>query len=239
MESKELTNVPNLFAWNSEAMIDVLEHMSAEAKSRSREETPKSKKKERPGKGGGVWTYAKIDYFEDLLNKDFPGWSYEVKEWKVTGPPKYEEVVVSVRLIIIDNGIRRNIDDSGGAEVKYLTEKDPNGGKHKTDIPLSIANDVKAGITDGLKRCCYRLGYARDLRVDPADMDISEEEYGIIMNAIEKFPEDVKTNIKDIVYKQINKGNFKRFMVKSILPQVKKIDPDKYAILAQSYGVFK
>ena len=208
----------------------------AKAKIISETSTPKNKTKERPGKGGGMWTYAKSDYFEDCLNKDFPGWSLETTEHGIVGPSLFEEAFAIVKLSVIDNGLPRIITRTGGAEIKYLTEKDPQGGKHKTTNPLSIVNDKKAAETDGFKRCCYVLGYARDLRVDPADVDVTEEQFGLVMKSIENASDKFKHQISELLKTSVNATNYDKFVINKIMPVLKSKDPENYNMLAKIYG---
>ncbi len=219
--------------------LDIIKHikekMSKEAKARSDELTPDKAIKSREGKGGKTWRYAKADYFEDCLNRDFPGWSFEVKKWEIVGNKDSGFVVADVKLTVVDNTIIRIMEDVGGAEIKYYADD------HKTRAGdyLNIPNDVKAAATDGLKRCSYRLGYSRDLKYDPADLDITEEQYGEIQHALHKIKEikpETFDKIMDIVYRKVNQANYNNFMKKQILPIIEKIDPITYDTLSHVYG---
>ena len=235
MEQLTLIN-KDIVAFNEE-LKTFFSKLSEEAKKRTQEKTPKNKQKKRPGKGGGEWIYAKSDYFEDCLNRDFPGWSFVATKWEITGNKGNEEVVANIELRVIDHGVLRTISDVGGSEIKYLTTRDPEGGKHKTDQFLSISNDVKAAITDGLKRCCYRLGYARDLKVDPADTELSEEQVGLILNALNGINQETYDKIKEIMENSVNLGNYPAFVTKRVMPLLKKQGlTEGYNMLSEVFG---
>lgn len=202
----------------------------------SKAATPKNKTHERPGKGGGMWTYAKSEYFEDCLSDDFPGYSLETIEHGIVGPSLFEEAYAIVKLSVIDNGLPRIITRTGGAEIKYLTEKDPEGNKHKTPNPLSIVNDKKSAETDGFKRCCYVLGYARDLRVDPADVEITEEQFGLVMKSLENATDKFRDKISEMLRSSVNSANYDKFVTNKIMPVLKAKDPENYNMLAKIYG---
>ncbi len=224
------------FSTNDLAAIEAVKTaMSYSAKKRADEPTPKKAIKDREGKGGKIWRYAKVDYFEDCLNRDFPGWTFEVKKWEIVGNKDSGFVVADVKLTVIDITVIRIIEDVGGAEVKYYADD------HKTRAGdyLNVPNDVKAAVTDGLKRCSYRLGYSRDLKYDPADLDITEEQYGEIQSALSKVKEvkpETFNKIMDIVYKKVNRANYNNFMKKQILPIIENIDPITYDTLSHVYG---
>lgn len=217
-------------------LVQQRENLSEFLEKTTKLQTPKKARKTRPGKGGGNWVYAKSDYFEDLLNTDYPGWTYMTKEWQITGPSGHEFVIASVRLIVSKYGIPRIIDDVGSAEVKYLSERGPDGKKHPTNQPLNVGSDVKAAITDGLKRCCYRLGYARDLRVDPADLDVTEEQFGLVMDSIENVSQHFKNMVESFLRNQGNQKNFESFVKTKIMPALKKHDNEGYEKLAEVFG---
>ena len=198
--------------------------------------TPKNKTKERPGKGGGTWTYAKSEYFEDCLNEHYPGWSCQTIEHGIVGPSGNEEAFAVVSLTIFDHGAVRTITRTGGAEIKYRTETDGEGNKHPTTEPLSIVNDKKASETDGLKRCCYLLGFARDLRVDPADVDITEEQFGLVVKALENAKPEFQEKIANTMRESINSSNYEKFVTNKIMPILKKKDAKNYKMLADIYG---
>ena len=224
---------------NSDTYQNSLANMKDTAKRIVDRKIPPKFIKKRDGKGGKVFKFVKIDYIEELLTEDYPGWSFEVKSWDIKGKEKSGFIVADVRLLIMDNGMPRYIDDIGGAEIKYY------GGDHPTRAGdyLDLANDVKAAVTDGFKRCAYRLGYIRELKYEAADLNITEEQWTTILDAIDKLKEiNIKKyeKIKEVVYQKVNRANFNAFMRDKILDAItRKIDPDKYEIYIQTFGVSK
>jgi len=138
-------------------------------------------------------------------------------------------------LTVVDFTFPRVIEEIGGAEIKYYKKE------HATRAGdfLSIPNDVKSAATDGLKRCCYRLGYSRDLKYDPADLDITEDQMAELSYALTKVKEikpETFDKIMGVVYKKINQANYENFIVKQIMPIVKKVDTGTYRELTEVYG---
>jgi len=186
-------------------------------------EVPKKYIKKRAAKGGGTWKYAKADYFEDMLNEYFPGWSFDTQEPKIVGREGSGFVYVTCKLAVNDEGTIRLISDVGGAQIKYYGEGHKNAGDY-----LDLPNDVKAAITDGFKRCCYRLGFARDLKYDPADLDISELQFQMYQAAVENLKPDFKEKYDQFVYANVTRANFDAFMKETILKLLEKA-PEKNA----------
>lgn len=192
--------------------------------------TPKNKIKKRKAKGGGLWSYATTDYFEDFLNVEFPGWSFMLKDYKINGSGINQFIVAHVELYVNDEGVPRKISDVGGSEVKFYGKKNEREG----DI-LDLPNDVKAATSDGLKRCCYRLGMARDLKTDPSDLTITEEQQGVLKDLLEFAQLKTIDTINKIVDKNINQANFETFVKEKIVPIIKNKWPDKYNKLPSKY----
>jgi hypothetical protein len=194
--------------------------------------TPKNKIFKREAKGGGLWSYVKSNHFEDLLDGYYPGWSFMLNgESKIVGKEGNGFVYTPVRLIIHDHGAQRIIDDIGGAEVKYYSKGDKSGDY------LDFPNDVKASITDGFKRCCYRLGMARDIKYDAADMNISEDQHQLLMWALEHASDKFKEKIQKMVDEEVNQANFNNFLKKSILPVLEQKDKAKFEELTKKLNV--
>ncbi len=219
-----------------DAISDIQEAIRKNAEKIRAQTTPERFKKKRKAKGGGYWTYVKADFLEDELDKYFPGWSCETLDWEAKGTGDNQFIVARVQLTVFDNGLKRVMTQNGGQEVKYYSSENPRSG----DL-LDFANDVKAAETDAFKRCCYKLGFIRDIKYDPADLDISEEQWGLLLNVIENGKEEWKEGIKDYAYQKLNRANFDDFMKNTILPVLEKHDgnEDKVEMLRKKYGVFK
>ena len=133
-------------------IVDVLRES---AKERSRKKTPKRVIKKRRGKAGRTWDYIKKGHVRKTLDDQFPGWSFTIQGLELFQTAL--SVSVWGALHVNDHGVPRTISDAGGAEIK-LYRDGPNAGK-----PLSLANDVKAAVTDCQRRCAARLGFFSDI----------------------------------------------------------------------------
>lgn len=190
--------------------------------------TPKNKLKIREGKGGKTFTYVKSLYLEDQLNEYYPGWSLEVKETKVIGREGSGFAQATVKLWFYDNGLLRYIEDVGGCEIKYYKPDHPTRGGDYLDLP----NDIKGAVTDGLKRCCYRLGFGRDFKYEPSDLDITEEQFGYLNYILESFNSDgfqqYVDKVKEIAETKLNQATFDKWIEVNLLPKLKEVDIEKY-----------
>ena len=103
--------------------------------------------KQRQGASGKTYTYLEIQLYIDRLNEAFHGiWSWEVIRRDIID----DQLIVEGRLSaggIMKTGI-------GGASVTRRRD----GGS-----PISLADDVKKGEADALKRACRLLGVGREL----------------------------------------------------------------------------
>jgi hypothetical protein len=119
--------------------------------------TPKSKIKQKPGKGGGTENYVNIyDMTEQIGLLTGFRWSSECLEEKVI--PNWDkplEVGAKIRITIWDKEGREYHHTSWGQKtVSY----------HKTTkLPLSIFDDLKSAYSDGIKKCLSYFGIARDV----------------------------------------------------------------------------
>lgn len=156
--------------------------------------TPPDQIYRRPAKGGGEWSYVKGSYAKKVLNLMFGfNWSLfiDTKEYDLN----IGQVFVVGRLVIpLPNGQQITKTQAGRADIKFKTEwiKDEVTGKsvkQTTDIPLDLGNDIKAAITDCLKKCCSELGLFSDI--------YSEEELQQSFKVIDE--DDMLTEIKLIM----------------------------------------
>lgn len=112
-------------------------------------DAPKEQVFTRIGSGGKFFDYVRDGFFEEILNKHFPDWSFMLPH-----PPSSigQLVYVSGRLILNFNGVRRIFDDTG--EDKMRTQDDGS----------MVPGAVKSATTDCFKRCCHRaLGAAQNV----------------------------------------------------------------------------
>jgi hypothetical protein len=139
--------------------------------------TPKKFQLERPGKGGGKWTYVSGAYVKKVLNLIF-GWDWDFKVIKY-------EFDIAIGQAFVQGELTCRIGDKtivkhqfGRVDIKFKTEwikqYDEDGepvivnGQHKavketTNKPLDLGNDLKAATTDALKKCASELGIAADI----------------------------------------------------------------------------
>jgi recombination DNA repair RAD52 pathway protein len=113
--------------------------------------TPQKYVRQRPAKGGGVWSYVSGGYVKKVLNLMFGwDWDFEIIENTIA----HGEVVVKGKLTC-------RVGDRTIVKMQY-GNKDIMC-KRGTNDPLSIGNDMKAAATDALKKCAAEIGIASDI----------------------------------------------------------------------------
>ena len=123
--------------------------------------TPKTYVKTRPAKGGGTWEYVTGGYVKKCLNLIFGwDWNFEIVDEKIM--IEAGEVVVKGRLTCNSNGRTIVKMQYGNKDIMFKNDW-IDGKKVKTNIPLSIGNDMKAAATDCLKKCAAEIGVAADI----------------------------------------------------------------------------
>lgn len=143
--------------------------LSTEQILRILQKTPANHIYKRPAKGGGEWDYVSGVYIKKCLNYTF-GWMWSSTVLSIE--EKYGQVCATVRLTI-------NKDD--GSELIHkddIGKKDIVKRKDST-IPLDYGNDMKAAVTDGLKRCAAQFGFASDVYGKNEFQEIKTEEIEI------------------------------------------------------------
>jgi hypothetical protein len=123
--------------------------------------TPAKYVKSRPAKGGGTWDYVTGGYVKKMLNLMFGwDWDFEITDEKIL--IEAGEVVVKGRLTcrVGDKTIVKM--QFGNKDIMFKNDW-VDGKKVKTNIPLSVGNDMKAAATDCLKKCAAELGIASDI----------------------------------------------------------------------------
>ena len=154
-------------------------------------ETPKSKIKTRPAKGGGTWDYVAGSYVTQVLNSLFGfNWSFKIvtsmQEALATSASGTIVVQGRLRVKIGDEWITK--EQYGRKEVAYKTEY-VDGKKVQSNKMLDFGNDMKAAATDAKKKCASELGLFADVysKEDFFEADIVED----------KTPDEKKQEIKD------------------------------------------
>lgn len=137
------------------------------------QKTPENHIYRRPAKGGGQWDYVTGVYIKKCLNYTF-GWMWSSSVLSIE--EKYGQVCATVRL---------TIQDASGNE---LLHKDDIGKKDivmrkETGKPLDYGNDMKAAVTDGLKRCAAQFGFASDVYGKNEFQEIKAGEVEMISDA--------------------------------------------------------
>ncbi len=123
--------------------------------------TPVQYIKQRPGRGNLVLNYVDIGYMVEQANLlSFFNWSHEVLKEEVRlgsdGLPVEVGALVRVR---IGNVIH---EAWGQKDVMRYTSDDPRGTYKRGDI-ISLFDDKKAAISDGIKKCLSYFGIAADV----------------------------------------------------------------------------
>ena len=153
--------------------------------------TPDRFIKQRPGKGGGTFKYVTGAYMKKTLNYMF-GWLWDsevVRSENVVIDGTIVEIVVDVKCTfrVYDDKTKEYLTitktQAGGAEVKY---------KKGTKIPMDFANDRKAAITDGVKKCASELGIASDVYSEDEFRDVPAD----IANDVRESAKPKKKSIK-------------------------------------------
>lgn len=115
--------------------------------------TPKQYLYQKPGKGGGTFTYVTVSYIQKALNYIFGwNWDFEVVQHGVEGG----QVWVLGKLTVRGTGPNEVIVKTqfGRADIKY---------KRGTKEMLDFGNDLKGATSDALKKCASMFGIASDV----------------------------------------------------------------------------
>lgn len=134
--------------------------------------TPKQFVKTRPGPGGLTIKYVEIGYVINELNKAFgPFWEFKVVD-KGIGE---KQIWVQGQLTVKDPkaGFSVTKETFGGSDIKISS---------KTNLPIDIANDLKAAVSDCTKKAASMFGIAADVffkeqdKYDQMDNEVDDEE---------------------------------------------------------------
>jgi hypothetical protein len=146
LEDKLAKSIPQIF---SEAQQNLLKN-----------ETPRYVIKTRKGKGGQLWDYVDTGYIIEQLNilTGFR-WNFKItSKLTVMEAKEVGEQVVTGILTVYGTGTFKDLsiekEDCGSADLKKKTD----GSGY-----LSYGNDLKAAISDCIKRCARQFGIALDV----------------------------------------------------------------------------
>lgn len=170
-----------------EELLKVNSEITSEQLKRFFTETPRSKIKSRPAKGGGTWEYVAGSYVTQVLNSLFGfNWSFEIVTTmtEALATANTGTVVVQGRLKVKIGNEWITKEQYGRKEVTY---------KKGTDVLLDFGNDMKAAATDAKKKCASELGLFADVyskedffEVDIVDDKTTDEKKAEIKAKLEK-----------------------------------------------------
>lgn len=111
----------------------------------SKETTSPLYVQKRPGKGGGTFDFVNEGYMRQILNDNYPVWSWEVIKYEFLGK---EAVAVHGRLMIVEDGSPRYFDALAAHQMSVSRE---------TGVYIDLGNDMKSANTEAFKVACNRL----------------------------------------------------------------------------------
>ena len=91
------------------------------------------------------------------LNRYFPGWSFEEKQFFAVGPELNETIICTGQLKVVDNMCNRSIPGTGSHKVGYPKK----GGS----VPINIGYSYSAAESEAIKKAASRLGFAPDIYI--------------------------------------------------------------------------
>lgn len=153
----------------------------------------------RPAKGGGQWTYVKASYVRKVLDSVFGfNWDFDVETSlaeayevaKVTGTCIVKGTLTG-RVWFDGNWVSISKTQFGRADVKF--KKELQDGQR---MPLDFGNDMKAAVSDCLKKSASLMGIASDVYEEAEFMEVeiigSEENSSKTKLAEKRFKEAKK-----------------------------------------------
>jgi hypothetical protein len=126
------------------------------------QKTPPQYVKQRQGKAGQQWSYVEGSYMVKVLNFAFAwNWDFKIVHQPTTAEilqiigSKIDQIWVTGSLTVKDDaGHSITKEQTGGADIKFMKG---------TRVPVDIGNDMKAAMTDALKKCASEFGIASDI----------------------------------------------------------------------------
>lgn len=138
--------------------------------------TPDKWKYKRPAKGGGQWDYVKASYVRKVLDSVFGfNWDFNVdtslaeayEVAKITGTCVVKGTLTG-RVWYDGTWVAINKTQFGRADVKFKKEKN----EFDQKVPLDFGNDMKAAVSDCLKKCASLMGIAADIYESDEFIDV-------------------------------------------------------------------
>lgn len=129
----------------------------------------------RPAKGGGQWTYVKASYVRKVLDSVFGfNWDFDVETSlaeayevaKVTGTCIVKGTLTG-RVWFDGNWVSIKKTQFGRADVKFKREL-----QDGQRMPLDFGNDMKASVSDCLKKSASLMGIASDVYEESEFMEV-------------------------------------------------------------------
>lgn len=115
------------------------------------QKTPRQFIKSRPGPGGQILSYVEVGYVINILNQVFGwDWDFRILDQQIGNKQVWVRGELTVR--VKEHSITKG--QYGGADIKF---------NRSTSQPVSIADDLKAAVSDCLKKCASMLGIAGDV----------------------------------------------------------------------------
>jgi recombination DNA repair RAD52 pathway protein len=114
------------------------------------QKTPQQYIKTRPGPGGMQVSYVEVGYVINVLNQAFGwNWDFKILDQQIGNTQVWVKGELTVRV----KGQNITKSQFGGADIR----------KNKSGESISVADDLKTGSSDCLKKCASLLGIASDL----------------------------------------------------------------------------
>lgn len=181
--------------------------------------TPARYKYKRPAKGGGEWTYVRASYIRRTLDGLFGfNWDLDID----TSLAEAFEVASKTNACVVKGTLTGRVKHDGEwveikrtsfgrAEVKWQTETIKGEKQRKRDdfsgspLPLDFGNDMKAAVSDCLKKCASMMGIAADV-YDPQEFieihvegsEEAEEKQKSLEERIKQARKSVKEQAKEV-----------------------------------------
>ena len=162
--------------------------------------------------------YVDEAYMRHQLNKHYPIWDWEIKEWKFLGD---KSIVVHGKLSINDNGVLRSFD----AVAAHRVAISRNSGEY-----VDLGNDLKAANSDCFKVAVNRLCNVADdvYRKKVEDISLSADQKKEILLVIGNADDRTKNRINySLSNGDINRSNYDRAIVKLKEITSNKVEGDK------------
>ena len=150
----------------------------------------------------GGFDYVDEAYMRHQLNKHYPLWNWEIKEWKFLGD---KSIVIHGKLTIIDHGVTRNFDSVAAHRVAI---------NKQTGDYVDIGNDLKAANSDCFKVAVNRLCNVADdvYRKRVEDISLNDKQKEEIQKLLKSVKDERAVNRVNYTINSgdINSRNFDR-----------------------------